>query len=88
LTQEEFKSLYSAIERAASQQRINFADPSNTFTLWIETPTGSGEYLLCGKPNSLVQAMNLAGIRDAVICRTDIGRVQIIVSKNGQWFYS
>ena len=87
MTKEEFKSLYSAIEQAVSQQGINFADPSNTFTLWMENPKGSGEYCLHGKAPSLVQAMVLAGAQDAIIHRADAGLVQIIVSKDGQWFY-
>jgi hypothetical protein len=88
LTEQEFQSLYSVIERAASQQGINLADPSNTFTLWIENPKGSGEYSLHTKATSLVQAMILARAQDAIICRTDIGRIQLIVSKGGQLIYS
>jgi hypothetical protein len=32
--------------------------------------------------------MVLAGAQDAIIHRADAGLVQIIVAKDGQWFYS
>jgi hypothetical protein len=88
MTVADFTSRSSAIDRAASQQGINLADPSNTFTLWIENPRGSGEYCLHGKAASLVEAMGLAQAKEAIICRTDIGRVQLIVRKDQQWLYS
>jgi hypothetical protein len=88
VTQDEFKILSSDIDRAASQQGINLADSSNTFSLWKENPKGSGEYSLHGKATSLVEAMMLARAQDAIICRTDIGRIQLIVSKDGQLIYS
>ena len=88
MTQDEVRSLYAVIELAASQQGINLADPSNAFTLWMENPKGSGEYHFHGQPTSLVQAMNLAGAQDAIIRRTDIGRIQLIVARDRQWFYS
>ena len=88
MTQDEFRILSSDLDRAASQQGINLADPSNTFTLWMENPKGSGEYCLRGKATSLTQAMILAGAQGAIIRRVDTGWVQIIVSKDGQLLYS
>ena len=88
MNQDEFRVLCSDIDRAAAQRGINLADPSNTFTLWMENPKGSGDYSLHGRATSLVQAIMLARAQDAIICRTDIGRIQLIVCKDGQLIYS
>jgi hypothetical protein len=86
MTREEFRVVASDIDRAASQQRINLAEPANTFTVWCENERGSGEYALLGTAASLQRAMALAGQLEAVIRTTQIGRVQIVVWKDGKWF--
>ena len=88
MTQDEFQKIISDIHRAASQHGIDLADSSNTFTVWMEDPKGSREYYAHARAASLVQAMGLAQAKEAIICRTDIGRIQIIVCKTPQWFYS
>jgi hypothetical protein len=86
MTKQEFEKVTSDLHRAASQHGINLADPANPSTVWIENPTGSGEYSLFAQPRSLEQAMSLAGSLEVIIRTTQAGRVQIIVWKDSKWF--
>jgi len=88
MTKQEFQTISSDIDREASRQAINLSDPANTFTVWLENPRGSGNYLLHGRATTLEHAKLLAGPLEAIIRRTDTGRLQIIVWKDRKWLDS
>ncbi len=85
MTKQTFEQITAGIRRAASQQRINLAEPANTFTVWLENPRGSGEYALHARAANLDDATRRAGRLEAVIRTTDTGRVHINVWKDGKW---
>src|ERR1039458_10611222 len=87
MTKEEFQKVISDIDRTASQQGINLADPENTVTvwLWLEYRKRDIEYSWHGNATGLEHAKMLAGPHKAIIRTTETGRVQIIVWKDWQW---
>jgi len=81
MTDDQFRAILTAIDRQAEAEGVDFADPANIVTVWLDW-MGTGKYEFHGAATGLAHAQMLAGRRQAIIRTTEAGRIQIYTWKD------